>query len=101
MTGSNRLVADPSLMTSDTEAALRKAFTSWKLDLLNAMARDRMVAAVDFRIAFAIAQHMNARTKLAYVSDATLARSVNRNRAALTQFRKRMEKLGWLKVRRG
>ena len=44
-----------------------KAFTSWKFDLLDAMAEDPEVRPADFRIAYVVMQHVNQYTRRAEI----------------------------------
>jgi hypothetical protein len=78
-----------------------KGFTSWKLDLLDAMARDPMVQPVDFHVAFVIVQHVNQHSRLAVISDKRLQNLVHRDRKGLMKARKRLAELGWVEIQTG
>jgi hypothetical protein len=79
-------------------SSLSKAFTSWKFDLLDAMAEDPEVTPANFRIAYVVMQRVNQYTRMAEISDRRLAQLVKRDRSALTDFRRRLVALGWLEV---
>jgi hypothetical protein len=86
-------------------AASREAvasFTSWKLDMLNALAYDPRVPAWAFRIAFRVMQAVNADTRLAIISDLTLEDEVpSTDRVKCYKVRALLEELGWWTVERG
>jgi len=78
-----------------------QSFTSKKLDWLKCCCFDRRLHAYDFNVAYAIAQHINAKTGTTMLSDETIAdetggsttRRVRRSRA-------RLQDAGWLTWRR-
>jgi hypothetical protein len=78
-----------------------KTFTSWKLDLLDGMARDPEVRPADFHVAFVIVQCVNRQTNVAIISDHRLQRLVHRDRKALMTARKRLSRIGWMEVQTG
>jgi hypothetical protein len=50
-----------------------RAFTGWKLDILDSICRDRIVLASHFRVAYALMQHVNSRSRTTHVSERKLA----------------------------
>jgi Helix-turn-helix domain len=51
----------------------RASFTSWKLDIMDAMKLDRRMNGTEFRIAFCLIQHVNSVTKACFPSQELLA----------------------------
>lgn len=78
-----------------------RQFTSWKLNLIDAMLGDKDMGSADFRVAVAVLQRVNQFTKVAIVSDHSLQKTIKRDRKTLMQARKRLKSLGWLEVRTG
>lgn len=57
-----------------------QSFTSWKLDILDAISCDTAVQDIDVRVAFRLMQHVNARTRDAHPSLERLAAQVGVSR---------------------
>lgn len=60
-------------MSEELSQAEIQSFTSWKLDIIDAMACDPDLEDIDFRVAFRVMQHVNARSKDAHPSLERLA----------------------------
>ncbi|TDH38567.1 GntR family transcriptional regulator [Pseudohoeflea suaedae] len=67
-------------MTEEISEAERQSFTSWKLDVLDAMSCDPNVRDIDYRVAFRLMQHVNARAKEARPSIERLAAQIGVSR---------------------
>lgn len=74
-------------MTKDTE---QRAFTSWKLDMLDAMSVDPEVTDADFRVAFRMMQHVNSVSRIAWPSVDRLAVQLARSRDSIMASTKRL-----------
>ncbi len=84
------------------EREATRSFTSWKLDIIDAMMSDPRVTDKDFRIAFRVMQSVNAETRIGYISDLTICDEVPRtDRHACKKARKHIEQIGWWTVERG
>jgi|GEM_PF-6169069 len=68
----------------------RRSFTSWKLRILDAMSCDIEVSDIDFRVAFRVMQHVNARTGQAHPSIDRIAAQIGVSRHTV------MRSLKWL-----
>jgi hypothetical protein len=67
-------------MTKDTE---QRAFTSWKLDQLDAMSVDTDLTDAEFRVAFRLMQHVNSASRIAWPSIERLAAQLGRSTDAV------------------
>lgn len=72
-----------------TEAEVQ-SFTSWKLDVLEAMACDPEIDDIDFRVAFRLMQHVNAKTRDAHPSLERLAAQIGVHRDTVKRSIDRM-----------
>lgn len=70
-----------------------KSFTSWKLDILDAMSCDPNVDPIDFRVAFRVMQHVNARTRDAHPSLERIAAQLGVHRDTVMRSIKRLSDL--------
>jgi hypothetical protein len=81
------------------KAEVARSFTSWKLDIIDAMMSDRRVKDGDFRIAFRVMQAVNGETRVAIISDLTICDEVPfTDRFRCNETRKRLALLGWWTV---
>jgi hypothetical protein len=72
-------------------------FTSAKLNWLKAIRFDRRVSDFDHRVMSGLAEHINQRTGLAYVSDDILAIEIgSRRRETVARSRLKMRRLGYI-----
>lgn len=78
-----------------------KRFTSWKLNILNAMSVDKRVKAGPLRLATRIAEYTNKHTRMARVSMATLADDMNVERSTIRRYQQTLVDLEWLAVKPG
>jgi hypothetical protein len=78
------------------------SFTTWKLDWIKAVHRDRRINHAAFRLAYFIADHINAVTRATYLSDATIADEIPgfAHRQTAWRARRILTKAGWLQARR-
>jgi predicted transcriptional regulator len=67
-----------------------QSFTSWKLDVIDAMACDPDLEDIDFRVAFRLMQHVNARTKDAHPSIERIAAQLGVHRDTVRRSIDRM-----------
>lgn len=74
----------------------RQAFTSWKMDLLDALSYDLEVTDADFRVAFRVIQHLNSTSRLAWPSIARLAAQLGKSEDRVRASTKRLSTVGWL-----
>ncbi|MDF3216276.1 hypothetical protein EN962_13965 [Mesorhizobium sp. M7A.F.Ca.CA.001.09.2.1] len=70
--------------------AEQRAFTSWKLDMLDAMSVDPEVTDADFRVAFRMMQHVNSVSRIAWPSVDRLAVQLARSRDSIMASTKRL-----------
>ncbi|WP_173088941.1 winged helix-turn-helix domain-containing protein [Devosia sp. 1635] len=85
-----------------TEAKLVQAsFSSWKLDMMKAMAFDPNLHASDVRVAFALLHHLNGATWLLYPSQQTLSDLTHMTVRNVITCLGRLQASGWLHWRRG
>jgi hypothetical protein len=77
-------------------------FTTWKLDWLKAISRDRRINHAAFRLAYFIADHINAASKATYLSDATVGEEMPgfAHRQTVWRARTLLIEAGWLEARR-
>lgn len=66
------------------------SFTSWKLDILDAMSCDKSLLDIDMRVAFRLMQHVNAKTRDAHPSLERLAAQIGVSRDTVMRSLKRM-----------
>ncbi|HEY0124078.1 MAG TPA: helix-turn-helix domain-containing protein [Rhizobium sp.] len=67
-----------------------KSFTSWKLDILDAISCDMALHDIDVRVAFRLMQHVNARTRDAHPSLERIAAQVGVSRDTVMRSLTRM-----------
>jgi hypothetical protein len=77
-----------------------KSWTSRKLDWMDAVAADPRVPALAFEVGFIIAQAINARTEIAFVSDDTIADRTGCKRRAVHSARNLLRECGWIEWKR-
>ena len=80
---------------SNSEAEV-KTFTSKKLDWLTHVSADALIKSVEFEVAFVIAQHVNATTGKAYLSDEVIAEYVRADQRTLRRVRKALRDRRWI-----
>ena len=73
-----------------------RAFTSWKLDILNALSVDTEVTDLDFRVAYRIMSHINSVSRLAWPSVARLAAQMGKSEDRIRASTRRLQAAGWL-----
>lgn len=83
-------------MPTDDEKAHLKSWTSEKLEWLRCVSVDSQVKPGMFETAFAIIQHVNARTRVAIISDRTISDATNISTAEVFRHRVGLRKLGWI-----
>jgi hypothetical protein len=84
------------------EREAQRSFTSWKLDVLNALASDPEVSAGHFRIAFRVMQAVNRETRVAFISDELLCDEVpSTDRWKCNKARRKLIERDWWTVDRG
>lgn len=83
-------------MSADDE----KTFTGQRLDWCKAVRFDRGLQAVDFKVGSTIADHVNAKTGVAKVSDAIIAIKAACSIRTAIRARERLRDRGWLDWRR-
>lgn len=74
----------------------RQTFTSWKMDMLDAMSYDLDVTDADFRVAFRVIQHLNSVSGLAWPSIARLAAQLGKSEDRVRASTKRLSTVGWI-----
>lgn len=74
----------------------RQAFTSWKMDMLDAMSYDLDVTDADFRVAFRVIQHLNSVSGLAWPSISRLASQLGKSEDRVRASTKRLSNVGWI-----
>lgn len=77
--------ASPQYSNRETDV---KSFTSRKLDWLFHMSADHSVPLLSFKIGFVIAQHVNAQTGIAYLSDDVIREYVDADERTIRRGRK-------------
>ncbi|WP_037462030.1 hypothetical protein [Sinorhizobium fredii] len=77
-------------MSEELSEAEVQSFTSWKLDILDAMACDERLHDIDFRVAFRVMQHINARSRDAHPSLERLAAQLGVHRDTVKRSLGRM-----------
>ena len=73
-----------------------KVFTSWKLDVMDALSVDVEVTDLDFRVGFRIMQHVNSSSRIAWPSVARLAAQLGKSEDRVRASTKRLAAAGWL-----
>lgn len=73
-----------------------RGFTSWKLDILNAMSVDEAVTDLDFRVAFRIMQHINSVSRIAWPSVPRLGAQLKKSDDRIMAATKRLSEIGWI-----
>lgn len=81
-------------MSDDAEKL--RSFTSWKLEILNAMSVDEAVTDLDFRVAFRIMQHINSVSRIAWPGVPRLGAQLSRSDDRIMASTKRLSEIGWL-----
>jgi len=77
-------------MSEELSEAEVQSFTSWKLDVLDAISCDTALYDIDVRIAFRLMQHVNARTRDAHPSLERLAAQIGVHRDTVKRSLARM-----------
>ena len=90
----------PFLRVVGNQPASNQSFTGAKLDWMTAVAYDRRLQPMNFRIPFFIAQHANDKTGKAFPSQETIADLCGINVKSVKRAVKRLHETGWLKIRR-
>jgi hypothetical protein len=72
------------------------SFTSWKLNMLDAMNCDPKVTDADFRVAFRLMQHVNSTSRLAWPSMDWLACQIGKSGLRVRAAIKNLSDAGWL-----
>jgi hypothetical protein len=80
----------------DAETAELRTFTGEKLDILTHAASDVAIQPYDFRVLFVVAQHLNRNSRVARLSDDTIADETVGSRRNVIRARLRLRKAGWL-----
>lgn len=78
------------------EQGRRRGFTSWKLDMIDALSVDPEVTDLDFRVAYRLMQHVNSVSRLAWPSVARLAAQLGKSEDRIRASTKRLQALHWL-----
>lgn len=87
----------PSKVKGPTMAEQQnKSFTSHKLNWLDCVANDRRLKHAAFKVAYAIMQHVNSETLVAWLSDDTLVDVTGISRAQVQRHRESLKEAGWL-----
>jgi hypothetical protein len=87
--------------TRATNAEEISTFTGRKLDWLKCCNFDRRLQSFDFKVAFVIVQHVNARTGCAMLSDETIADEAGgHSPRSVRRARDRLKAAGWLDWKR-
>jgi Helix-turn-helix domain len=74
----------------------KKTFTADKLNWLDCVANDRDLKPAAFKVAYAIMQHVNAETLIAWLSDETLVDITGISRPQVQRHRESLKEAGWL-----
>lgn len=77
-------------MSEDLSEQEAKSFTSWKLEIIDAMSCDTALQDIDVRVAFRLMQHVNARTRDAHPSLERLAAQIGVSRDTVMRSLARM-----------
>lgn len=93
---SDRLELAEHSLNDITGQAKRRSFTSWKLDVVDALSVDPEVTDLDFRVAFRIIQHLNSVSRIAWPSVARLAAQLGKSEDRVRASTKRLQAVGWL-----
>lgn len=86
------------LLVADEDDRLR-SFTSWKLDLLDAMSVDPRLTASDFRVAFRLMQHVNAETGACFPSQEVLSDEAVMKERGARQCIANLKRHGWIAIK--
>jgi hypothetical protein len=78
----------------------KKTFTADKLNWLDCVANDRSLKHAAFKVAYAIMQHVNSETLIAWLSDETLVDVTGISRAMVQRHRESLKEAGWLTWKR-
>jgi hypothetical protein len=82
--------------TEAKAAALARTFTGEKLEWLKCVAHDKRIPPRAFEVAFAIVQHVNAKTQRTNPSDETISDETGSCLRDVLRARKRLRDAGWL-----
>lgn len=74
----------------------KKTFTAAKLNWLDCVASDRDLKPAAFKVAYAIMQHVNAESLIAWLSDETVVDVTGISRAQVQRHRESLKAAGWL-----
>ena len=94
------MTAAPNFDAIESEDEVKK-FTSWKLDLLDAIASDPTVPAGAFRVAFIVAQHLSKKSLVAFPGQQTIADMAGLKIRQVRTHLSALAEKGWLNIRRG
>jgi hypothetical protein len=83
-------------MTETDDRAEQKSWTALKLDWLRCLAVDSQIKPGMFETAFAIIQHVNAKTRVAILSDQTISDATSISIAEVYRHRQGLRTFGWL-----
>jgi hypothetical protein len=78
----------------------KKTFTADKFNWLDCVLNDRNLKPAAFKIAYAIMQHVNSETLVAWLTDETLVDVTGMSRAEVQRHRKSLKEAGWLRWKR-
>src|SRR5258708_2903533 len=82
------------------EAAKQRSFTGDKLDWMAALSADSRVDARAFEVGFQIAQHINAKKGVAFVSDETISDKTGIPQRWVQRARATLRDAGWIDWKR-
>jgi hypothetical protein len=74
----------------------KKTFTAAKLNWLDCVLNDRNLKPAAFKVAYAIMQHVNSETLVAWLSDETLVDVTGISRAQVQRHRESLKEAGWI-----
>lgn len=86
------------LAKGEVTAEEKRSFASWKFDLLDALAVDRRLSPLHFRVAYCLLQFMNSRTGRIYPGQDLLAARLGVSVDTIQRAIKGLAKAGWLTV---
>lgn len=81
---------------ADTQKPDLASFTSWKLDILDAVSTDASVSDAEFRVMFRIMQHLNSTSRLAYPAVDRIACQISKSDDRVSVATGNLVKKGWL-----
>ena len=74
----------------------KKTFTAEKFNWLDCVMNDRDLKPAAFKVAYAIMQHVNSETLIAWLSDETLVDVTGMSRPQVQRHRESLKAAGWL-----